>query len=133
MLGGMPTAMPSSTTYRPWGMPAPGAITATYLADDAVEEEAILDGAVTTDKLGALAVTAAKLAADAVETAKIWMDANVTAAKIATDAVTAAKLAMDAVERRRSGRQRHRGESSQRTSGTPEVRTVPVWRSSWRG
>lgn len=73
------------------GMPAPGAITATYMANDAIEEEAILDGAVTTDKLGALAVTAAKLAANAVETAKI-LDGAVTAAKLATDAVETAKI-----------------------------------------
>lgn len=78
------------------GMPDPGSITATYLANDAVEEEAILDGAVTTDKLGALAVTAAKLAADAVETAKI-KDANVTAAKLAADAVTTDKILDGAV------------------------------------
>jgi hypothetical protein len=39
----MPTAMPSSTTYHHGGMPDPGH-TATYLANDAVEEEAILDG-----------------------------------------------------------------------------------------
>ena len=63
------------------GMPAPGAITATYLANDAVEEEAILNGAVTTNKLGALAVTAAKLASNAVETAKI-MNGAVTLAKL---------------------------------------------------
>lgn len=78
------------------GMPDPGSITATYLANDAVEEEAILDGAVTTSKLGALAVTAAKLAADAVETAKI-KDANVTAAKLAADAVTTDKILGGAV------------------------------------
>jgi len=94
------------------GMPDPGSITATYLANDAVEEEAILNGAVTTNKLGALAVTAAKLASNAVETAKI-KDANVTAAKLAADAVetakikdanvTAAKLAADLVNALASG------------------------------
>ena len=101
----------SIVNSAPTGVVA-GSITATELASDAVEEDAILNGAVTTNKLGALAVTAAKLAADAVETAKI-KDANVTAAKLAADAVetakikdanvTAAKLAADLVNALASG------------------------------
>ena len=79
----------SIVNSAPTGVVA-GSITATELASDAVEEEAILNGAVTTNKLGALAVTAAKLAADAVETAKI-KDANVTNGKLSANAVTLAK------------------------------------------
>ena len=79
----------SIVNSAPTGVVA-GSITATELASDAVEEDAILNGAVTTNKLGALAVTAAKLAADAVETAKI-KDANVTNGKLSANAVTLAK------------------------------------------
>ena len=76
------------------GMPSPGSITATYMANDSIEEEAILNGAVTTNKLGALAVTAAKLAADAVETAKI-LDGAVTLAKLDSAVIKQVALVED--------------------------------------
>ena len=72
-------------------------VTATQLADDAVDTAAIVDANVTTAKLADDSVNAAKLANDAVDTASI-VDANVTTAKLADDSVTADKLAAGAVD-----------------------------------
>ena len=86
---------------------AADSITATELADNAVDTAAIQDDAVTaaklatdsvtSDAIAADAVTASELADNAVDTAAI-QDSAVTTAKIAADAVTASELADNAVD-----------------------------------
>ena len=75
---------------------AENAVTASELANDAVDTAAIVDLNVTTAKLAADAVTNAKLADNAVQTENIT-DLNVTTGKLADDAVTNAKVADDAI------------------------------------